>query len=724
MGKFTTNKKVYRVDPILRNRGGAAAGDDDQNNNNNDINEELNNDPLLKSIYGNSNLLMNQELNLQDPTTLLQLMDSPETTERDFAFRNIAELVLENQSFATRLLEKDNLKKVIHRLYDQDIQIRLSVIGTFRNLTIDNENYCEILIKNDILTPVLSILQQGLTSLISIPENEIKGNKSLEIQHTLNQIISLLTNISEISVKGFEIISQELKQTTTLLFQILTNYLKLMGDLPNTIAEFLAVLTDDNPIVTQNLNRDLLMVLFDLITKSTNMNMKLRILISISLLNIGSQYGQSEMVVSNITPILLSTFSFSGVTGLKSICEMVEQCNQLKKQHENVIPKSNPMDINTDIDISTSHHIETTIANADIEADGNQEMKEGQDEEEDEGEPIVEPDHTDSATKAIIDKILDMEKQISTHLESWKDSISAQQSAIEIFTNLLSTSSLDDTKTDNVYDDDDKFLDVEDGPQGGNSNSIELSPIIKYLSTTNLCQNLMELIHNISSQDFQPIAKNYSELLPNIVTIKLIQKTAITCLSNLLIMYLPSDQTVQTALWDLLIKITGQLMSNGASTKLDVEQLEMITSSIWSMMRSNNFGFTKDSDIKQLAELALKSSETIKVNVIGIIGISGQKPFCQPFLKDIGQFLLYSLKDESAEVISESLNSIFDIFAEPPVNSIFNELSMLQHLEQFLPILKNKIKLEKKKLDRALLDRLDESRINLSRFITYKKNQK
>lgn len=88
-------------------------------------------------------------------------------------------------------------------------------------------------------------------------------------------------------------------------------------------------------------------------------------------------------------------------------------------------------------------------------------------------------------------------------------------------------------------------------------------------------------------------------------------------------------------------------------------------------------------------------------------------------------FLLQCLnKDLPADIISESLNSIFDIYAEPNVNNIVKEVSLIQHLDAFVPIIRNKIKTDKKKLDRALLDRLDESRINLSRFITYKKSQK
>jgi len=92
-------------------------------------------------------------------------------------------------------------------------------------------------------------------------------------------------------------------------------------------------------------------------------------------------------------------------------------------------------------------------------------------------------------------------------------------------------------------------------------------------------------------------------------------------------------------------------------------------------------------------------------------------------IAEVGKLLLESLQDSSAAVIAEALNSIFDIFAEPNVNSVFTSLDMLRVLEAFVPHLKNKVKTEKKILDRSMWDRLDEARINLVRFIQYKKQQ-
>ncbi|KAM9981612.1 hypothetical protein ACTFIY_003922 [Dictyostelium cf. discoideum] len=718
MGKFTSSKKTYRVDPLGLNLP-----------NNGIDNEEIDTTDNLSGIVAggvvgattDGNLIMNEDLSqsITDPIKLLDLISSSETVERDFAFKTISEFVLENESFTKELIKPENIRKIITHLVEPDAQIRVSVIGTFRNLTVVKEDICETLISLDILTPLLSNFVQGIDFIKTLNEKDMKQQKSIETQHVLIQAVALINNLCEVSDKGFSIVSKECNNILTTLFQILINYSIFMPELIMNISEFLTVVTDDNNELNATINNELMLQLFNIIKDSTTMNIRLKTLISTIILNIGQLYNK-ELVIQNITPILLSTFQFNTISTLNSdLLNSLNTSKDAKLKYDQLVAEQTGDDNNNDDD-DEKMGMEENSSNND-----NNNIEEPIDE----LKPITSTvDETIKKTpkniikNAAADLVQQCELQFKNQNEQWKDSLLAQQSAIELFVNIVSDAQQQQQSDDsNPYDDDDddKFLDIEDG-ETEQSQQI-LSNISKFIISTPLCQYLIELLNSIVNFDLTEFGKLNIELLPNISSIRILQKRAMTCLSNLLITFIPKEENVQKILWDLLMKI-----ANKSFTTSDIDIIEMTTSSLWSIMRTNsNIGFTTEIEIKNLVELAIKSPNSIKTNLIGIIGIAGQKPYCQNILKEVAMFLLQCLnKDLPADIISESLNSIFDIYAEPNVNNIVKEVSLIQHLEAFIPIIRNKIKTDKKKLDRALLDRLDESRINLSRFITYKKSQK
>ncbi|EGC36763.1 hypothetical protein DICPUDRAFT_77593 [Dictyostelium purpureum] len=697
MGKFTSSKKTYRKDPM-------GLGN---------VNEEQ---PFQPTDLNDGNTLMNEDLSqaISNPGRLLELISSPESIERDFAFKTISEFVLDNPAFLETFIKPDTLRKAITYTCDPDIQVRVAAIGAFRNLTVAKEDICDTLISLDILTPILSNFIQGINYITSLSENEIKQQKSVESQHVLIQIIALINNLCESSEKGFLLVSKECQAILSTLFQILIKNSIFIQELILTISEFLTVITDDNKQLNLTINNDLVLQLFNVVKESTNMNTKLKVLISITLLNIGSLYNK-ELVIQSITPILLSALQFQPIQTLTQHIKPILDQSKSAKDNFDTIAKQNEDELEMEeefVDDTMGDEAEETT-NENIENNNNVVKPSNK-------EKRKEKREKNKAKKTAFDSLLDKEKVFKDQNDLWKDSLSAQQSSIELFVNMLSEAQQDESnQQDNVYDDDDKFLDIEDG--NTTSSQQILSTISKFLISTSLYQNLVELINNIISFDLTTFAKSNVELLSNVVSLKVVQKRALTCLSNLLIIYIPKEETTQKSLWELLTKIFQQ-----SFTTNDAESIEMITNSIWSILRTNsNIGFTSENEIKNLVNLASGATNSIKTNLIGIIGIVGQKPYSQSILKEIGTFLLQCLsKDSPADIISESLNSIFDIFAEPPVNQIAKEIQMIQQLEAFVPIIRNKIKLDKKKLDRALLDRLDESRINLSRFIAYKKSQK
>ncbi|EGG20012.1 armadillo repeat-containing protein [Cavenderia fasciculata] len=708
MGKIPTNKKVYRVDPT--SLGGATNNNNQQQQQDSSLVDAIRNDDIAQALYNCSTA---------NPQQVFELMDDPSSNERDVAFRTLCELILENPQFL-KSITAQNLTKVIQHFVDSDVQVRVSAIGALRNLTIIEPKSIETLLQLDILTPTLSNITISIDTISK--SIELRANNNIiGAQHILLQSISLLTNICEESDKAFEFVSKSLLAQFPLLFKVLGRDGGLIENLSYHVAEFLAVITENNPPLALSIGQDVLIGLYQSVSQSTTMSIRIKSLASSSLLNIGAHYQSRDKVIETLTPILLTSFSTNPVQGLIEISQIVDNMVKLKEMAD--IKKEDKDEI-----IMKMKPIEDQEQEQIDERDDDDDDDEDEDEEMGGGEKNGNNNNKLTGKNNILKEIQVLEKQLETVEEQWKDVVAAIQSTVELFTNIVSQDGEESNndEMDNTYDDDDKFLDVEDG----NTTMVEESEssLIKYLASTTLLQNLIEIIKVIDEFDGNEYAKKYSELVSLVVALKNCHKRSLTCLSNLLISYKPAMvQPHQETIWNLLIKIASHSIKNGqlSQAKVDLDQFETATASLWSLLRINNqIGFNNIEEIKNLFLLTLSAPVSIKTNLIGMVGILGQRPICQPMLSDIGQLLIQCLKDSNAQVVGETLNSIFDIYAEPPVNAIFKQLGMLQVLEQFVPILRNKIKTEKKTLDRHLLDRLDESRINLTRFISYKKAQK
>lgn len=77
----------------------------------------------------------------------------------------------------------------------------------------------------------------------------------------------------------------------------------------------------------------------------------------------------------------------------------------------------------------------------------------------------------------------------------------------------------------------------------------------------------------------------------------------------------------------------------------------------------------------------------------------------------------------AGRVVAEALNSVFDVFAEPAVNDVVVALDLVSRLATFLPALKTRLRDQRRFLPRDLFGRLDEAKLNLARFIKYKRLQ-
>jgi len=84
--------------------------------------------------------------------------------------------------------------------------------------------------------------------------------------------------------------------------------------------------------------------------------------------------------------------------------------------------------------------------------------------------------------------------------------------------------------------------------------------------------------------------------------------------------------------------------------------------------------------------------------------------------------LIDAMGGVSLILAAEAANAIMDGFAEPTFNQL-SESSLIPAINKFMAVLKTRIASEKKNMSRLDLDRLDETRVNLGRFLQYKRAQ-
>ncbi|RHY33241.1 hypothetical protein DYB32_001771 [Aphanomyces invadans] len=93
----------------------------------------------------------------------------------------------------------------------------------------------------------------------------------------------------------------------------------------------------------------------------------------------------------------------------------------------------------------------------------------------------------------------------------------------------------------------------------------------------------------------------------------------------------------------------------------------------------------------------------------------------EPSTQVLATCLSTVLRDTDLAVVCEVLNALFDIYSDEQYDAVFHEVNFLTALEHVSAGMKSKIKSEAKSLDRELIAHAKETRLNLLRFIKYKK---
>ena len=342
----------------------------------------------------------------------------------------------------------------------------------------------------------------------------------------------------------------------------------------------------------------------------------------------------------------------------------------------------------------------------------------------------------------------------------WKQVGAAQQVLLETLTNICfcegeAEDDIDMNSNNNNDDDDDDLADVSDVAQPSAALAAEAAPTIVAIERSGVLDAVTRRAADGTEAALEFIGRHqWAE--PHVSVLFTVQSRALACLNNVII----SNGTIANteALWHFAEAITLTALkmcegccnsnsnSNSSSSsssisgddedlfKIGVDLLEESTSILDSVARR----FFRPEDIAKLTwRPALDSllrvaqaglSDSAALHAVGAIGFVGAL-YTSSVLETetIINALLVIVMDEASniELVCAAVNAVIDLFAEKPASPAMfpSHAKIVTAFSQILPSFRRRTALEKKKGDKSLFLRLDETRINMARLIKYKSAQ-
>ena len=340
----------------------------------------------------------------------------------------------------------------------------------------------------------------------------------------------------------------------------------------------------------------------------------------------------------------------------------------------------------------------------------------------------------------------------------WKQVGAAQQVLLETLTNICfcegeAEDDIDMNSNNNNDDDDDDLADVSDVAQPSAALAAEAAPTIVAIERSGVLDAVTRRAADGTEAALEFIGRHqWAE--PHVSVLFTVQSRALACLNNVII----SNGTIANteALWHFAEAITLTALkmcegccnsnsnsnsSNSSSSsddedlfKIGVDLLEESTSILDSVARR----FFRPEDIAKLTwRPALDSllrvaqaglSDSAALHAVGAIGFVGAL-YTSSVLETetIINALLVIVMDEASniELVCAAVNAVIDLFAEKPASPAMfpSHAKIITAFSQILPSFRRRTALEKKKGDKSLFLRLDETRINMARLIKYKSAQ-
>ncbi|XP_065185192.1 HEAT repeat-containing protein 3-like [Sycon ciliatum] len=622
-----------------------------------------------------------EEADTVQPTSemsILQKLASPSLEERHCSCLSLANIVLDEES-ATRLLEEDLVRKIGPLLVDPDRSVREAAAGALRNLSLcQNEKACEQMIAADVMTPVIALFVQAF--------GELKEPGASDA--TAAAAVAVAGSAVEAKDKAFaaDRLSSCVEQTLHLLLNLI----------------------EASPVAVEVFNREgLLSSVIECVQPSQFSDA----VVSAAAQCLGT-VSENNPAAANIilsTPALIQHLT-SLATSLAPTEANAHLQAMLACTLSNLVPNSS-----SDVQLSLLPIVFSVTAHA-LQIDGNTGI---------------------SRVSASLVGMNEENQEESSDIKLLKSVLSAQQTVLEIMTNLCSIEDGGDDEDEEWEDagdadadmeDEEVADDPEDATQSVASNGITSSIVVKHLSSAlsehQLLAKVAEKCEGVPSHLVQMLACSEAgrTVLGRCERVQCRALTTLQALSSALPVEAIGTADTLLKLWTMVFNAANQ---PGVSSGL----LEALTGTLRStaVLLKKTQSCVPVEHVHALCQACMVASnaQDVKINVLATLTVLGGILLAQPGQLDTLTVMAKCFVDSashatSVRAVSEALDGVFDVFADGGEvgDAAVAASGMLASLRQLAPKLKTQLRQGPRSVGRDY-PVLQSAHLNLVRFLKY-----
>ncbi|GMF20710.1 unnamed protein product [Phytophthora lilii] len=567
-----------------------------------------------------------------------------------------------------RMVDAGLLKKLIPRVVDPLPMVRQHALGALRNMSVTGGlELCELMTMQNVVTPLVKVISENAT------DNALNGSGDLRAVQLLEQAVALLGNLCE----SCQAAINELTQGDLLppIFKIAAQA-RTHTALHLETLKLLLLITEGNAQLNEVIGanaayQQTIGALIQAPPDQLSLQARLEAIgIAINLQAI----MQVEHNVARMVPVLEAALAYDAV----NVVQMAQQASE----NFELSQKSLLEDENVDDDTLTAEE-EQKITAAQLK------------------------------------------------VRTWRDSVHTLTLALELVAQLAATGDENDDEEEWASDDEDAMEEYAASHMDTDA-AVAASPVSKSLETSRvfpLCVTILQGLVSIPQLSTKTIAKDFEKmrirvcnavnnLLLSVSWEVLGEEVVPQIFRNLCALYGNLNREAESA----SAAPTDFALESSATNDLEVAVIAAMLSALRRSTAENRQLAVAAEDAQLILTCAAQGrSPESRLNAVGMIGCVGKRCASPAEKEAVGRALASRLDDSSLEVVAETLNAIFDVYDDEEFDDTFRALNLLSALERTSSALKSKLKAEQKQLDRALVAHVKETRLNLLRFIKYKK---
>ncbi|KAG2772665.1 hypothetical protein PC129_g11194 [Phytophthora cactorum] len=568
-----------------------------------------------------------------------------------------------------RMVDAGLLKKLIPRVVDPLPMVRQHALGALRNMSVTGGlELCELMTTQNVVTPLVKVITENATDVA------LNGSGDLRAVQLLEQAVALLGNLCE----SCQAAINELTQGELLppIFKIAAQARTHLALHLETL-KLLLLITEGNAQLNEVIgaNAAYQQTIGALIqAPADQLSLQVRLEAVGIAMNLQS-IMQVENNVVRMVPVLEAALAYDAV----NVVQMAQQASENYELSQKSLLENETVDDDT---LSTEEEQKITAAQLKV--------------------------------------------------RTWRDSVHTLTLALELVAQLAASGDENDDEEEWASDDEDAMEEYAASHMDTGAVGAAGSPVSKSLETSRvfpLCVTILQGLVSIPQLSTKTIAKDFEKmrirvcnavnnLLLSVSWEVLGEEVVPQIFRNLCALYGNLNREVEAA----SATPTDFSLESSATNDLEVAVTAAMLSALRRSTSENRQLAVAAEDAQLILNCAAQGrSAESRLNAIGMIGCVGKRCSSPAEKEAVGRALVSRLDDSSLEVVAETLNAVFDVYDDEEFDDTFRALNLLSALERTSSALKAKLKAEQKQLDRALVAHVKETRLNLLRFIKYKK---